>query len=76
MYPSRDCTVIETNISSAAALEYMSSLIYELLDAHSDTANLARCLDVDPDWAAHLDYLRDLQRVAREGLARLPICAG
>ena len=76
MYPSRDRTVIDTNISSAAALEYMSSLIYELLDAHIDTANLARRLEVDPDWAAHLDYIRDLQRVAREGLARLPICAG
>ena len=63
-------------MSDMAALQYMSSLIYELLDAHIDTVDLARCLDADPDWALHLDYLRDLQRVAREGLARLTPCAG
>jgi hypothetical protein len=47
-------------------------MIYELLDAHSDTAALARetdCLD-DERWLAHLDYLRALQRVARVALAR------
>jgi hypothetical protein len=27
-------------------------------------------MDGDPAWAAHLDYLRDLQRVGREALAR------
>ncbi len=59
-------------MSDTAALEFMSGLIYELLDAHQDTANLARCMEAEPDWAAHLDYLRDLQRVAREGLARVP----
>jgi hypothetical protein len=73
---SEDGQVIEANISGTAAIQYMSSLVYELLDAHTDTADLARCLDADPDWAAHLDYLRDLQRVAREGLARLPVGTG
>ena len=46
--------------------------MYELLDAHSDTATLARetdCLE-DERWLAHLDYLRALQRVARVALAR------
>jgi len=33
---------------------------------------MARELDGDPDWAAHLDYLRDLQRVGREALAHAP----
>lgn len=47
----------------------LADLVYELVDAHGDTAELARELAGDPDWAAHLDYLRDLQRVAREALA-------
>ena len=49
------------------------TLIYELLDAHQDTAELAgqRCDDVI--WAAHLDYLRALQRTGREMLARMPV---
>lgn len=62
-------------MSDVAALEYLSGLVYELLDAHTDTADLAYRLD-DPEWDAHLDYLRDLQRVAREGLARLPAYGG
>jgi hypothetical protein len=45
-------------------------LLYELLDAHIDTIKLARPLEQDDCWAAHLDYLRDLQRVGRETLAR------
>jgi hypothetical protein len=45
-------------------------LVYELLDAHDDTVRLAGALVVDERWQAHLDYLRDLQRVARESLAR------
>jgi len=68
--------VIEANMSDTAALEYLSGLVYELLDAHGDTADLARRLDCDLEWSAHLDYLQDLQRVAREGLARLNACAG
>lgn len=46
------------------------ALTYELLDAHADTAHLAEGLPCDPSWAAHLDYLRALQRKGREMLAR------
>jgi hypothetical protein len=49
------------------------SLIYELLDAHDDTARLASGLQADPGWRKHLDYLRDLQRVGREMVARLDL---
>jgi hypothetical protein len=45
------------------------ALAYELLDAHADTAQLADGLTYDPSWAAHLDYLRALQRKGREVLA-------
>ena len=50
----------------------VDTLIYELLEAHLDTADLARDLVSDPAWAAHLDYLRALQRVGRETLAWMP----
>jgi hypothetical protein len=43
--------------------------VYELLDAHGDTMRLAADLEAQPVWAAHLEYLRDLQRVGRETLA-------
>jgi hypothetical protein len=46
-------------------------LIYELLDAHQDTAELAVELEDDPVWQAHLDYLRALQCKSREMLAQL-----
>jgi hypothetical protein len=45
--------------------------VYELLDAHRDTAWLAADLEGEPEWRAHLDYLRDLQRHGREALARI-----
>jgi hypothetical protein len=61
---------MEANVSMAA-MEYLGTLVYELLDAHQDTMRLAGVLSDDEHWAAHLDYLRDLQRVGREGLARL-----
>src|SRR5215212_6791477 len=48
----------------------LAELAYELLDAHTDTAQLADGLAYDPSWAAHLDYLRALQRKGREMLAR------
>jgi hypothetical protein len=44
-------------------------LVYELLDAHDDTARLARAEGCEEAWDAHLDYLRSLQRVGREVLA-------
>ncbi len=46
------------------------TLVYELLDAHADTAELAAELVDDPRWGAQLDYLRALQRTARATLAR------
>jgi hypothetical protein len=48
----------------------LAALAYELLDAHADTAQLAAELPYDLSWAAHLDYLRGLQRKGREMLAR------
>jgi hypothetical protein len=60
-------------VSSPAAVpfEQLVGLVYELVDAHADTEDLAGGLDEDLAWAAHLDYLRDLQRVAREVLAHV-----
>jgi hypothetical protein len=48
----------------------LAELAYELLDAHADTAQLAGGISFDRSWAAHLDYLRALQRRGREMLAR------
>jgi hypothetical protein len=48
----------------------LAELAYELLDAHTDTAQFVDALPYDPSWAAHLDYLRALQRKGREMLAR------
>lgn len=48
----------------------LAEIVYELLDAHTDTAQLVDGLPYDPLWAAHLDYLRALQRKGREMLAR------
>ncbi len=50
-------------------VEHLTELIYELLDAHADTTRLATDPCDDPGWEAHLDYLRDLQRVGREVMA-------
>jgi hypothetical protein len=50
--------------------EQLTCLVYELLDAHDDTARIAAGQNLDRHWRAHLSYLRDLQRVAREVLAR------
>ena len=52
--------------------QHLADLVYELLDAHCDTLRLADELEENTVWAAHLDYVRDLQRVGREALARLP----
>jgi len=49
-----------------------ATLVYELLDAHADTAQLAAetgCL-ANERWRVHLDYLQALQRASREALAR------
>lgn len=57
--------------TGVGSVEYMTTLVYELLDAHEDTARLAGELADDPRWAAHADYLRCLQRIGREALAQL-----
>lgn len=49
--------------------ERLICLIYELLDAHDDTARIAAGLDPNPIWQPHLVYLRDLQRLGREVVA-------
>lgn len=48
----------------------LADLVYELLDAHDDTVRLAADRAGDRRWDAHLDYLRQLQRVGRETLSR------
>jgi hypothetical protein len=48
----------------------LALVVYELLDAHDDTVRLGEGLGDDLRWRAHLDYLRGLQRVGREALAR------
>lgn len=53
------------------ATRFDVELVYELLDAHADTADLAAEFRCEPRWAAHLDYLRALQRTARETLAQM-----
>lgn len=62
--------MIDTDLTGAGPAEPLGMLVYELLDAHEDTMRLAEALAADQEWAAHLDYLRDLQRVGRERLAR------
>jgi hypothetical protein len=59
-----------TNANPTADLsDHLACLVYELLDAHYDTARLVENVAEDERWHAHLAYLRDLQRVAREVLA-------
>jgi hypothetical protein len=49
-------------------------LIYELLDAHDDTARLAAEMgEPEAAWRAHLEYLRALQRKGRETVAQLAL---
>ena len=59
-----------TRTSGRAKPEDLGELVYELLDAHDDTARLAAELADDACWQAHLAYLRDLQRVGRAMLAQ------
>ena len=51
--------------------EQLTRLVYELVDAHADTEHLSRTQHSELLWRAHLRYLRDLQRVAREVLAHV-----
>ncbi len=67
--------MLEADASTRQEMSNLAELVYELLDAHVDTIALAdrvSAVDRAPTaWAAHLDYLRGLQRVGRERLARL-----
>ena len=53
------------------AVTRLTELVQELLDAHCDTVCLCERVDEDPDWSAHVLYLRDLQRVGQATLAQL-----
>ena len=46
-------------------------LAQELLDAHCDTVCLADTLAPTPEWVAHVQYLKDIQRVGKRTLAEL-----
>jgi hypothetical protein len=61
----------DANDTGSSAPDHMTELVYELLDAHRDTVLLGDELVEDGQWAAHLDYLRGLQRVGHEALAQL-----
>ena len=63
--------MIHADASGTTTTDHLNRLVYELLDAHVDTIKLADGLSENERWAAHLDYLRDLQRVGRETLARI-----
>ena len=67
--------MLEADARAKQEMSNLADLVYELLDAHVDTIALAdrtKAVGQAPTaWAAHLDYLRDLQRVGREQLARL-----
>jgi hypothetical protein len=56
-----------------AISEELTRLVYELLDAHEDTARLVADSASDSIWAVHLGYLRDLQRIGREALGRASV---
>jgi hypothetical protein len=55
---------------SIVAATQLQEVVYELLDAHYDTAQLAAETADDDRWSAHLEYLRALQRQTRGILAR------
>jgi len=52
------------------------ALTYELLDAHADTARIAGQEASAEEWQLHLAYLRDLQRIGREAVARAVAIGG
>ncbi|HEV3127947.1 MAG TPA: hypothetical protein VGY32_03145 [Solirubrobacteraceae bacterium] len=60
-----------TELSSELAVDQLSQLVYELLDAHVDTICMGEDVCGHLEWEAHLEYLRSLQRVSREMLASL-----
>lgn len=67
--PSRDDAQGSEDVrSDSQRKSLLIDLVYELLDAHSDTVDLASQMN-DPDWQAHTEYVRALQRRGREILA-------
>jgi hypothetical protein len=50
-----------TGADAAALPTGLAELTYELLDAHTDTAQLADGLAYDPSWAAHLEGSFDVR---------------
>ncbi len=62
---------MDADHTTIAAEVLLTELVYELLDAHGDTVMLAAEPVDGAEWRAHLEYLRGLQRVGREMLARL-----
>lgn len=62
-----------TTGNRAAMLE---RLVEELTAAHEDTVLLATGPATGLEWQVHLDYLRAMQRLARESLARMHDTAG
>jgi hypothetical protein len=56
----------------AGSRQHFAELVYELLDAHADTADMVCHEGLSREWQLHLAYLRDLQRVGREALAAVP----
>jgi hypothetical protein len=62
--------VIDTRAAREAVTQ-LAGLVEELLDAHCDTVELMGKPPGEVEWAAHLAYLRDLQRVGNEALARV-----
>jgi kynureninase len=63
-YPSVRSTATERS-------EQLARLIYELLDAHSDTERLTREHPTELQRRAHLNYLHALQRLGRQVLGQL-----
>ena len=51
-------------LSDVSRLDTLTSLAYELLDAHQDTIDLAASRR-EQRWQLHLDYLRALGRTGR-----------
>jgi hypothetical protein len=51
--------------------ELLCGLVEELLDAHEDTVRMAVDGAGGERWAAHVDYLRSLQRLGNEALATI-----
>ena len=63
--------MLEADARTRRDVNHLAELVYELLDAHVDTITMADELQGGPHWDAHLAYIRDLQRVGRERLARV-----